>query len=131
MSFTAADVIKALGGVTATARRFKIAPPSVSKWKDKNFIPEDRLLRVASELERIGFASRKQLFPDDWHLIWPELVQASDQRVLLDVPLTQQPLFVFAQEVLLGAWKDEELGNQALKAMRGQRNLIAKAEASK
>lgn len=131
MSFTAADVIQALGGVTATAKRFNISVPSVSEWKQSGRIPEDRLIRIASELERRGIATRRQLFPDDWHLIWPELAEASDPRVLLEVPLTQQPLFVFAQEVLLGAWKDEELGDQALKAMRAQRNLILKAGASK
>lgn len=95
----------------------------------------DEVERLAIEA---GFTPQECLSWDDEIRMLVKIVREMnfDARdggslALLDVPLTQQPLFVFAQEVLLGAWKDEELRDQALKAMRAQRNLILKAGASK
>lgn len=67
------DLIDALDGVTAVSRILKIKPPSVSAWK-KSGIPDDKLIRLAPLVEQKGIATRKELFPNDWHLIWPELV---------------------------------------------------------
>jgi hypothetical protein len=67
------DLIEALGGVTAVSRILNIKPPSVSAWK-KTGIPDDKLIRLAPIAEQKGVATRRELFPNDCHSIWPELV---------------------------------------------------------
>ncbi|HAV73653.1 MAG TPA: hypothetical protein DCX50_01605 [Limnobacter sp.] len=66
-------IIDELGGTSVVAGFFSIRPPSVSEWRS-NGIPKDRLICLAPMCERKGIASRKELFPNEWHLIWPELV---------------------------------------------------------
>jgi len=69
----AIELIDKFGGTTAVAAISGVKPPSVSGWKESNRIPGDKLIRLAPIAEARGIASRKELFPDDWHLIWPEL----------------------------------------------------------
>jgi len=33
-----------------------------------------------------GVVSRRDLRPDDWHLIWPELIEAEPRKEIPDVP---------------------------------------------
>lgn len=66
-------LIEMLGGTTEVARLVGIKPPSVSDWK-KSGIPEDKLIRLAPIAESRGIASRKELLPNLWQQIWPELV---------------------------------------------------------
>lgn len=75
--FTADKLIDLLGGTHVVAKLLRIKPPSVSAWR-KSGIPDDKLIRVAPAIERItnGTISRRDLFPDDWAEIWPELVEA-------------------------------------------------------
>lgn len=74
---TANQFIDAFGGTTAVARLLNIKAPSVHGWRGENRtvydIPEDKLIRLAPMAEARGIATRKELRPDDWHLIWPEL----------------------------------------------------------
>lgn len=70
------DLIESLGGTCAVARFFNIKPPSVSGWKADG-IPKDRLICMAPILEEKGVASRKELLPDDWHMIWPDLKETA------------------------------------------------------
>jgi hypothetical protein len=72
----ATTLIEALGGTAAVAELSGVKAPSVSGWKESGRIPDDKLIRLAPIAEARGVASRKQLFPDDWHKIWPELVGA-------------------------------------------------------
>ncbi|MDC4552789.1 Cro/CI family transcriptional regulator [Acinetobacter pittii] len=65
-----AQLIDALGGVTAVARLLGIAPSSVSGWKT---IPLDRKIRLAVIAEDLGLTTRKELFPDSYQDIWIEL----------------------------------------------------------
>lgn len=67
-------LIELLGGTTEVARLIGIKPPSVSDWK-KSGIPEDKLIRLAPIAELRGIASRKELLPNLWQQIWPELVK--------------------------------------------------------
>jgi len=69
----AADLIQILGGTSATARKTRVKPPSVHEWRGKRF-PPDKLVLVACEIEKKSIWRRWDLFPDDWHRIWPELV---------------------------------------------------------
>ena len=71
---TDADIIKTLGGITATARILGIKPPSVHAWVSKG-IPEHRLRELAPTLERItgGQFSRQKRWPYNFAFFWPEL----------------------------------------------------------
>ena len=70
----AAQFVNALGGTADVAVLAKVRPSSVSEWKARDRIPPDKLIRLAPVAEARGLATRKELFPDDWYLIWPELI---------------------------------------------------------
>lgn len=73
------EIIDALGGTLAVASLTGIKPPSVSEWRQRGRIPDDKLIRIAPVAEARGVVTRKELFPDDWHLIWPELADKAEQ----------------------------------------------------
>lgn len=56
------------------ARKIGAHPPDVSDWKNGH-----RKVPIAycAAIERasMGKVTRKELRPDDWHLIWPELAE--------------------------------------------------------
>jgi len=54
--FTDSQIIELLGGPTKIAKICKISVPAVSMWKNSK-----------------GLVSRKDLFPESYQLIWPEL----------------------------------------------------------
>jgi len=68
-------LIDRLGGTAAVARRIGARPASVSEWRTKG-IPDGRLIELGAEIERAGIMPRWALRPCDWHLIWPELIDA-------------------------------------------------------
>jgi DNA-binding transcriptional regulator YdaS (Cro superfamily) len=76
MKISHALIIEKLGGVTAVANRLGIKPPSVSGWiaEQKNSIPEGRLIELGAEIEKVTPYRRWHLRPDDWFVIWPELI---------------------------------------------------------
>lgn len=61
-----------VGSQTALAAVLGVSKGAVSQWKD-----EDRRVPAAHcvSIERAtkGTVTRRDLRPDDWHLIWPEL----------------------------------------------------------
>ncbi|MCT9812444.1 helix-turn-helix domain-containing protein [Acidovorax sp. Be4] len=59
------------GGPTALARKVGRTPSEVSQW-----ISGVRPIPMASAalVESVSSVTRKQLFPDDWAQIWPELI---------------------------------------------------------
>lgn len=67
----AADIV---GSQTALAAVLGVSKGAVSQWKD-----EDRRVPaahcVAIERETKGKVTRRDLRPDDWELIWPELAK--------------------------------------------------------
>ena len=65
------EAIDSLGGVTAVARLCGVKPPSVWEWKRRGSIPIERC--AAIERATGGAVTRKDLRPDDWARIWPEL----------------------------------------------------------
>ena len=69
------ELIDKLGGTTAVARLLGITAPSVHAWRSRG-IPDDKLIRLAPLAEKLGVADRRDLRPNDWHLIWPELAAA-------------------------------------------------------
>ena len=68
------EIIKILGGTTKVARLCGVSVPAVSQWK-ANGIPTDKLVFMAGELERLsdGKWTRRNAFPDNFTIIWPEL----------------------------------------------------------
>jgi DNA-binding transcriptional regulator YdaS (Cro superfamily) len=73
---TSSELIDKLGGPAAVARMLGIKSPSVVAWRSGR-IPDDKLIRLAPACERLGIATRKQLRPNDWEEIWPELATSS------------------------------------------------------
>ena len=72
--FTDSQIIELLGGPTKIAKICKISVPAVSMWKNTG-IPADKLVYLGALLEQEskGLVTRKDLFPDSYQLIWPEL----------------------------------------------------------
>ena len=68
------EIIRILGGTTQVARLCGVSVPAVSQWKT-NGIPPDKLIFIAATLEEKsgGKMDRKNIFPDRWKQIWPEL----------------------------------------------------------
>lgn len=57
------------------ARRVGVSPSVVYQWgTGRRPIPVERC--AAIELATDGAVTRRDLRPEDWHLIWPELVAA-------------------------------------------------------
>ena len=72
------QLLRLLGGPYAVAKRLRIKPPSVYKWVDAQGrvrIPDYRLIELGMDIERVtkGTVTRRDLRPDDAHLIWPDL----------------------------------------------------------
>lgn len=72
--FTDSQIIELLGGPTKIAKICKISVPAVSMWKNTG-IPADKMVYLGAMLEQEskGLVTRKDLFPDSYQLIWPEL----------------------------------------------------------
>lgn len=72
------DLVDIFGSIANIARYCGIRQPSVCGWRDNKSIPESRLIMMAPYIESKTINSerpftRKMLFPDKWHVIWPEL----------------------------------------------------------
>lgn len=68
-------VIHAVGGPAKVAELLGVSVQAVCFWRDgKRQMPVDH----CATLERAagGKVTRRDLRPDDWHRIWPELVTA-------------------------------------------------------
>jgi hypothetical protein len=74
----ASEIIDFLDGTSAVAAIFGVKPPSVHEWRARG-IPPDKLIRLAPILEKKPKSrwTRQSLFPNDFHLIWPELSGAT------------------------------------------------------
>jgi DNA-binding transcriptional regulator YdaS (Cro superfamily) len=70
----ATAIIKLLGGCTRVAKLVGVSVPAVSMWQNGD-IPHDKLIFLAATLEKEshGLITRKNLFPNTYRLIWPEL----------------------------------------------------------
>jgi DNA-binding transcriptional regulator YdaS (Cro superfamily) len=71
----ATAIIRLLGGPTKVSKMLGISVPAVSMWQNGE-IPMDKLVILAATLEKEshGLITRKNLFPTNYKLIWPELV---------------------------------------------------------
>lgn len=61
------------GGQAALATRLDVKQQHVWNWLNRGgFVPPEHCARI--ELATDGAVTRRDLRPDDWHRIWPELV---------------------------------------------------------
>ena len=67
-------MIRLLGGCTRVSKMVNVSVPAVSMWQNGD-IPYDKLVILAATLEKEshGLVCRKNLFPNNYKLIWPEL----------------------------------------------------------
>lgn len=63
-----------LGSQAALARSLSVSPPTINQWS-KGIRPVPEKMAVAIEAITTGAVTRRDLRPNDWHLIWPELAQ--------------------------------------------------------
>ena len=70
----ATAMIRLLGGPTRVSKIVNVSVPAVSMWQNGD-IPYDKLVILAATLEKEshGLVTRKNLFPNNYKLIWPEL----------------------------------------------------------
>ena len=70
---TAIDrAIEAAGGVAALAAAIGVSASAPSMWRSRLNVPP--LHCAAIEAATNGAVTRRDLRPDDWHRIWPELI---------------------------------------------------------
>jgi len=71
-------IIDLLGGTNKVAKMCKVASNAVTQWR-KNGIPAERFMFLAARIEQEshGLVSRKDLFPKNYFLIWPELLKSN------------------------------------------------------
>ena len=82
MKLNHAEIIAVLGGPVAIATRLNIKVPSVYGWAAvESGIPDARLIELGASIEATGLYTRKQLRPNDWQQIWPELAAAAAPMV--------------------------------------------------
>lgn len=66
--------IKAAGGVNRLADRLGVRQSVVSNWRARKSVPPEHCAAIEKAVD--GAVTRRELCPDDWHRIWPELVTA-------------------------------------------------------
>jgi DNA-binding transcriptional regulator YdaS (Cro superfamily) len=75
LKLTEHALLQLLGGTAKVAKMCEVEPAAVSQWK-KNGIPREQLLFLAARIEKEshGLVTRQDLFPNNWYLVWPELL---------------------------------------------------------
>lgn len=67
------EATKQAGGVSALAVAIGVTQSAVSNWRSRGgFVPPEHCASI--EQATSGAVTRRDLRPDDWHRIWPELV---------------------------------------------------------
>jgi len=76
LKISESGIIDLLGGTNKVARLCKVASSNVSGWR-KTGIPRQHLLFLGARIEKEshGLVTRKDLFPNNFWLIWPELLE--------------------------------------------------------
>jgi len=72
-------IIDLLGGTGKVAKMCNVAPAAVSAWRIRG-IPADKFMFLGARIEKEshGLVSRKDLFPTNYFLLWPELLPKSN-----------------------------------------------------
>jgi hypothetical protein len=77
LQLTDSQIIDLLGGCTKVAKLCRVSVPAVSMWRKKG-IPASQFVFLGATLEAQsnGLISRKDILPDTWHIVFPELLKA-------------------------------------------------------
>ena len=72
---TDAQLIDLLGKPAKVAKLCGVTVQAVCQWRNNNAIPAAPLMLIAATIEKEshGLVTRKDLFPNTWQIIWPEL----------------------------------------------------------
>lgn len=83
--------IEYAGGVTKLAKALGVGQSVISNWRKRASLIDAPL---CSEIERItnGAVTRQALRPDDWKIIWPELVRKSQRRTANPTLIPGRPI---------------------------------------
>ena len=75
LKLTDSAIIDLLGGTAKVARMCRVDCAAVSNWRIRG-IPADKfmLLGARIETESHGLVTRQDLFPNNYFLIWPEML---------------------------------------------------------
>jgi DNA-binding transcriptional regulator YdaS (Cro superfamily) len=73
---TDSQLIDLLGKPAKVAKLCGVTVQAVCQWRNNNAIPAAPLMLIAATIEREshGLVSRKDLFPETYGLIWPEIM---------------------------------------------------------
>lgn len=76
LKLTESAMIDCLGGTAKVAKMCKCDNATVSTWRVRG-IPHGKLLFLAARIEKEshGLVTRKDLFPNNFWLIWPEMLE--------------------------------------------------------
>jgi len=68
------QLIAILGGTSRVAKLCSVSPTAVSLWVHRG-IPAHQLMYLGATLEKesCGLVTRKDLFPESYMIMWPEL----------------------------------------------------------
>ena len=78
---------EACGGMAKLAEAMGESPQTVSNWKRRG-VPLEKCAQI--ELLTTNAVTRRDLRPEDWHRIWPELVTAQHPAPMLAQDLPEQ-----------------------------------------
>ena len=87
-------VAHAVGGRSALAKRLGVTAAAIGNWKMRG-IPVQQC--VAIERATGGLVTRKDLRPDDWADIWPELANSEANPAEAPAPQAQAAIKTVAQ----------------------------------
>ena len=78
-------IIDLLGGTSKVAKMCKVATTAVTQWR-KHGIPANRFMFLGARIEQEshGLVSRKDMFPTNYFLIWPELIPKTNPFLEVD-----------------------------------------------
>lgn len=75
LKLTDTAIIDLLGGTGKVAKMCDVNPAAVSQWRIRG-IPADKYMLLGARIEKEsnGLVSRKDLFPNNFWILWPELL---------------------------------------------------------
>ena len=85
LKLTENAMLDLLGGTAKVAKMCKCDDATVSSWR-KRGIPHGQLLFLAARIEKEsnGLVTRKDLFPNNWYLVWPEMLPKSNAFIQIE-----------------------------------------------
>lgn len=85
LKLTDTAIIDLLGGTGKVAKMCNVAPAAVSQWRVRG-IPADKYMVLGARIEKEsnGLVSRKDLFPTNYFLLWPELLPKNNAFIDLE-----------------------------------------------